>query len=92
MLGHKEAQFALGDMYKEGQGGVPQDYQKAIIWYLKAANQGDANAQDILGFLYDRVRGVPRDFAEAIKWYRKAAEQGHIESLYSMGLMYAEAA
>ncbi|KAF9900300.1 hypothetical protein EC991_007642 [Linnemannia zychae] len=90
MLGHKDAQFAVGNLYKDGQGSIPQDYQNAIMWYLKAANQGHIDAQDILGYLYDRVRGVPRDFAQAMKWYRKAAEQGHIEALYSVGLMYAE--
>ncbi|KAG0253932.1 hypothetical protein BGZ95_006175, partial [Linnemannia exigua] len=46
-LGDREAQFAVGDMYKEGRG-VPTDLITAIDWYSKAANQGhvtDFNVQ-----------------------------------------------
>ncbi|KAI8594683.1 hypothetical protein EDD21DRAFT_421428 [Dissophora ornata] len=35
-------------MYFNGEG-VPQDYSKAMEWYLKAANQGHASAQPNLG-------------------------------------------
>lgn len=41
--GDKEAQVVIGDMYKDGRG-VPQDYQTAMEWYLKSANQGHAFA------------------------------------------------
>jgi uncharacterized protein len=37
-----------GFMYKNGQG-VPQDYHKAMEFYLKSANQGNAFAQNNIG-------------------------------------------
>ena len=56
----------------------------------KVAEQGDAGAQYILGYMYADGKGVPEDDAEAIHWYRKAAEQGHTEAQYNLGVMYEQ--
>ena len=53
-----------------------------------AANNGDANAQYELGFLYAQGQGVPRDDAQAASWWRKAADQGADFAQYGLGLMY----
>ena len=55
---------------------------------LKAAEQGDSEAQTDLGMMYHTGDGVPKDYAEAVKWYRKAAEQGHAIAQYNLGFMY----
>ncbi len=52
------------------------DYATAFKISLPLAEQGDADAQNKLGFMYDDGLGVPQDYAEAMKWYRNAAEQG----------------
>jgi len=39
-----QAQITLGNMYETGQN-IPKDYKKALEWYTKAANQGNAQAQ-----------------------------------------------
>jgi TPR repeat protein len=65
-------------MYQNGKG-VPQDDAEAIRWYLKAAEQGNADAQNNLGLMYQ---------TEAIKWYLKAAEQGNTGAQFNLGLMY----
>jgi TPR repeat protein len=71
--GEAEARFNLGLMYVTGRG-VPQDYAAAVIWFRKAADQGDAIAKGM---------GVPQNYAEAMIWFRKAAEQGHrVAKLY----------
>jgi TPR repeat protein len=54
----------------------------------EAAEQGDANAQDNLGFMYANGEGVTQNYAEAVKWYRKAAEQGHPEAQFELGVFY----
>ncbi len=41
------------------------------------AGRGDAEAQCILGNLYQLGLGVDVDEAEAIKWYKASAEQGY---------------
>ncbi len=74
-------------MYGEGRA-VPQEYAEAVKWYRRAAEQGDARAQNNLGIMYDECRGVPQDDAEALKWYRRAAEQGHALAQSQLGVMY----
>ena len=41
------AQLFFGVMHEQGQG-VPQDYAEARKWWLRAAKQGNYNAQHIL--------------------------------------------
>ena len=47
---------------------------------LPAAEQGDAEAQYLLGMIYHRGKAVLRDYRETAKWHRKAAQQGHAEA------------
>lgn len=54
----------------------------------KAADSGDSDAQNKLGFMYDQGKGVPQDYAEAVKWYRLSAEQGDASAQYNLALMY----
>ena len=70
--------------------GVPQDYTQAALWYRKAAEQGNAEAQYDLGALYVKGQGVPQDYAQAALWYRKAAEQGDAEAQWRLGGLYYE--
>lgn len=51
------------------------DYAKAVYWFRKAAEQGNAEAQYTLGVMYDNGRGVTRDLKEAVKLHRKSIEQ-----------------
>ena len=41
------------------------------------AEQGNAQAQNNLGFMYDHGEGVPENDAEAVRWWRLAAQQAH---------------
>ncbi|KAF8928216.1 hypothetical protein BGZ58_009806, partial [Dissophora ornata] len=56
-------------------------------WYLKAANQGEANAQYNLGFMYRNGKGVPQDYSKAMEWYLKAANQGHASAQFNISAM-----
>ena len=55
-----------------------------------AAEHGNAQAQNGLGFMYAQGKGVPQDDAEAVRWYRMAAEQGFTEAQTGLGVMYAQ--
>ena len=54
------------------------------------AEQGDANAQFILGNMYLKGEGVAKKDAEAVKWYRLAADQGNADAQHNLGLKYAK--
>ena len=51
----------------------------------RRADQGDAEAQYLLGGLYDIGQDVSKDYAQARQWWKKAASQGHAEAQYLMG-------
>ncbi len=52
------------------------DYEIAFSIWLPLAEQGDAGAQQWIGYLYLTGNGVPQNDAETVKWYQLAAEQG----------------
>jgi len=72
--GDQYAQACLGCMY-----GVDGDDSTAVEWYRKAAEQGHANAQNNLGYMYECGFGVDRSYSTAVGWYRIAAEQGYAD-------------
>ena len=67
---------------------VLKDEAEAVRWYRLAAEQGLAEAQFNLGFMYANGEGVLKDEAEAVRWYRLAAEQGDAHAQFNLGLMY----
>lgn len=64
------------------------DYEEAAMLYRPMAEQGDTEAELVLGSMYDVGRGVPQNYREAMKWYRMAAEQGNAGAQYKLGAMY----
>ncbi len=85
--GKPGAQFALGNLYLNGQG-VSQDRGQAAIWFRKAALQGVPEAQFNLGLVYAIGEGTPQDYSEAAFWFRKAAEQGDASAQENLGTLY----
>ncbi|MEI7455971.1 MAG: tetratricopeptide repeat protein [Nitrosomonadales bacterium] len=69
--------------------GMLSDAEQALIWTLKAAEAGCANAQWWAGCLYLRGEGVIQGNEQAVYWYKKAAEQGDASALDSLGKCYA---
>ena len=55
---------------------------------IKAAEQGDAEAQFILGVYYYEGKGGVVDKEEAVKCFLKAAEQGYSEAQFALGMCY----
>ncbi len=65
------------------------DYATALKELRPLAEQGDAEAQCNLGYMYKGGKGVPQDDAEAARWYRLAAVQGLDRAQFNLGIMYA---
>ena len=67
----------LGWMYENGKG-VPQNYEKAVELYKKAADAESGYAQNKLGWIYENGEyGQKKDLEEALKWYKEAAENDY---------------
>ena len=85
--GSAKAQHTLGYLYEAGEG-VRANIQKAMEWYLKAAEQGYPAAQTSVGLMYYNGGGIPRDCTAAAGWFRKAAEQGDSMGQNMLGILY----
>jgi Sel1 repeat protein len=55
---------------------------------LKAAERGDAEAQNHIGWVYDVGLGMESDYTEAFKWFVMAAEQGLAIAQANVGEYY----
>ena len=59
------------------------------IWQA-AAESGDAEAQTVVGEIYEKGLGTAPDYARAASWYRKAADQGHARAQFNLGTLYEQ--
>src|SRR5262245_21867940 len=50
-----------------------RDGAAAVAAWRPLAEDGDPDAQYLIGLVLDEGRGVPADPAEAARWYRRAA-------------------
>ena len=85
--GNAQAQVDMGDMYMFGHG-VKKDPAKALTWYRKAADQGNAAAELNVGRGYE-AEGPNKDMPEAMKWILRAADQGYGPAQLALAGMYA---
>ena len=72
--GDAKAQFALGTLYRDGQG-VEKDLAKTLEWWEKAAELGNVDAQFGLGNIYSGGFGVTRDYVLSYMWFDITAAQ-----------------
>lgn len=83
--GDAEAQYELAVAYAAGRGDVPEDEreEQALLWLMRAANQGHPGAMAELGSFY-----MGTDDVMALRWLRPAAAQGHGGAQGNLGYMY----
>lgn len=62
--------------------------EDAVVYYRKAADQGNANGQFGLGTMLSLGKGVKKNLAEARRWITLAAEQGHKQAINVMAQAY----
>jgi uncharacterized protein len=74
--GYPTAAFFLARLYIEGLGGHPMDEAKAAHYTRLGAEEGNAQMQGWLAFMYVQGRGVERDYLAAATWAYLAAAGG----------------
>lgn len=76
-MGNAKAQFTLGLMnYRIGDLSFVKasgNLDEALIWYRRAADQGDVDSEVALALAYAKGIGVEKSEVEAYKWYDIAA-------------------
>ena len=75
------------DFYKGFDAYMDEDYATALQEWRPLAEQGDADAQTNLGFMYGNGNGVLQDDTVAHMWYRMAAAKGHDKGQTNMDVV-----
>ena len=68
------------------------DFTAAMNYYETEADQGDANAQYLMGYIFHHALGLAHNEVRARTWYEKAAQQRHAyaeEALEKLGIAAA---
>jgi TPR repeat protein len=77
-----------GDFESAKRAYAAKDYATAVREFTEVAEQGNAEAQLIVGKMYMIGQGIPTDSDRAMKWFRAAADQGNADAQFFLGAMY----
>ena len=82
--------YLQGLAYNQGKG-VAKDDAKAVLYFTKAAEAGDAEGQYSLAYMYANGQGgLKQDWAMANHWLALAAEQGNARAMDDLGVSYGD--
>ena len=87
--GYAVAGYDMADSLPDGSPEQDEIRNHAKDKILELANEGDACAQNNLGFMYEYGRGVEQSYEKAAEWVLKAADQGYADAQYHLGYMYS---
>ena len=64
--------------------------KEALIKFLSGAKQGDPNAQNMVGYIFDTGAGVRRNRTAALHWYKRAFRNGSRAAASNIGTVYRD--
>jgi TPR repeat protein len=85
--------YSLGIIYYYGTADPPihKNVDQGMEWLEKAADNGNAQAQFELAYLYQEgSSGAPRDFNKAVSLYQKSADQDYSPAQYFLAQLYLQ--
>jgi uncharacterized protein len=65
------------------------NFAEAYCIMRPLAEQGDADAQYNIGWMYLNGYGLKVNDSLALEWWTRAAEQGHVDAHFSIGMLYS---
>ena len=81
---------AWGNFLAGEEAYLQGDFERALEVWRPLAGRGNAEAQNMLGYMYRYGQGVTQNFEQAHHWYRLAADQGHVRAQNNLGAMYRQ--
>lgn len=92
--GDPSAQLLAGDIYAFAEKGVKQDYKKALEWYGKSAEQGNATAKyNMAVILMAGAEHLDQEKSKtkAVELFKEVAnEEGFGKAQFNLGVAYLE--
>lgn len=88
--GVSEAQFVLGYLYLNGEGGVKQDLPHALSMLELAGNSGFLKAKWYLAVCYLNGHQVSKDEQKATALFQEAALKGHADSCFELFKVFSK--
>ena len=67
-----------------------EHYATAFRAWKDLAEDGEAEAQNNIAYLFERGYGVKQSYTRAIEWYKKAAAQKSPEAIFNLGMLAFE--
>lgn len=82
--------FKLGVFYYYGIRGVQRDHNKALNWFLQAAEREFPPAMELAGEIYARGYGVERNYTKSLEMFTDAVHRNQRSAYNGIGYLYAK--
>lgn len=86
--GYMPAEKKVAQIFYANDGYIYQNYEKAVRYFEKAANNGDMESQKKVGNFYLYGDHVAKDYEKAFHYIEMAAKQGDPVAQYELAGMY----
>lgn len=70
------------DAYNSG------DFKAAYDFTIPLVHQGNTDAKNLMGMMYELGKGVPKNLGKSVAYYRQAAEQGNRYAQYNLAVSF----
>ena len=88
--GDGEALYHLAMLYDTGCGTIRPDTARSTALYIRAAEAGNIEAQNYLGYRLYKGEGAERDPEQALQWLETAAMAGSAKAASNLGFLLLE--
>jgi TPR repeat protein len=78
----------LAELERGSENLDRQAVERALAFFRKAAEEGNAPAQHALGVSYLAGIGVPKDVEQGLVWLNKSAAQGYADAQFKLASLY----
>lgn len=89
-LTEDEKEGLMGYIYFFADGTTMKDCEKAKYWFEKAADQGNAQAINLLGVVHFTGCGADKNYKTAGDYFLLANKKGSLEAKVNLGELYRE--
>lgn len=85
-LADPNSQYRIAKAYENGELQKEKSVNSAVVWYKRAAENGQIDAQLMLfGFYASGTAGVEKDFSRSYYWALRAGTRGNARAVFFLG-------